>query len=82
MRLFIFILLAYILYRIVKALFIPGKKTEIRRDSGGVVDEMVQDPFCKTYIPRREALRRRVGGREHFFCSEECARKFEAQGNG
>jgi YHS domain-containing protein len=47
-----------------------------------VVDEMVQDPFCKTYIPRREAVRRRVGGQEHFFCSEECARKFEAQEKG
>jgi YHS domain-containing protein len=78
MRLLILIALAYLAYRVVKLLF--RSKKEIRRGpSGGVVDEMVQDPVCKTYIPRREAIRRRIGGREYFFCSEACASRFESE---
>jgi YHS domain-containing protein len=37
---------------------------------------MVQDPFCGTYIPRRESIRRVMEGEEYLFCSEECADKF------
>ena len=75
MKIIIFAILAYIFYRIVKGFFQTGKEIGVNRD-GGMIDEMVQDPFCKTYIPRREALKRVVGGQEYFFCSDECASKF------
>jgi len=45
---------------------------------GNVIDEMVQDPFCKTYIPKREAVKRVIGGKEILFCSKECADRFES----
>jgi YHS domain-containing protein len=78
MRILIFILLAYLAYRVVKLLFKPKK--EIRRGpNGGVIDEMVQDPVCKTYIPRRDAVKKKIGGRDYFFCSEACASKFEPE---
>jgi len=78
MRFLIFILLAYLAYRVVKLVFKP--KREIRRGpNGGVIDEMVQDPVCKTYIPRREAIKKTIGGREYFFCSEACASRFESE---
>ncbi len=77
-RLIILGILAYLLYRVVKGVFSPSTKIG-RGKTGGVIDEMVQDPFCKTYIPRRESVRRVIEGEEYLFCSEECADKFESE---
>ena len=76
-RLIIYVIIIYLVYRLGKSFLGPGKKVD-RTPSGGVIDEMVQDPFCKTYIPKREAVRRVVRGQECFFCSQECADRFEA----
>jgi uncharacterized protein len=43
-----------------------------------VTQEMVRDPVCQVYLPRSEALRRRIRGQEHFFCSPGCLDKFLA----
>lgn len=40
---------------------------------------MVKDPYCETYIPRDSAIRARINGRDHYFCSKECLRKFKDQ---
>ena len=74
----IYIVLAYLLYRVFKGLFSQSKGLE-KGGSGGVIDEMVQDPICKTYIPRRDAQKRVIDGSEYFFCSNECASKFELE---
>ena len=80
LKIIIYVVLAYFVYRIFKNLF--GKSKVIPKgQSGGVIDEMVQDPVCKTYIPRRDAQKRVLGGKEHFFCSNECATKFESENN-
>ena len=82
MRLLIFIFLAFLLYRVVRRYLRLGvQKTEQRAD-GGPVDEMVQDPSCMTYIPKRTAYRKVIAGREFFFCSRECAEKFEREKSG
>lgn len=81
LRLVIIIVFAYLLYRLFKGL-LGQKKEAPRKKPVGVIDEMVQDPFCKTYIPRREAYRRVLGGEEILFCSKECADKFEEQAEG
>jgi YHS domain-containing protein len=39
-------------------------------------DVLVQDPVCKTFIPRREALKAEKGGISYFFCSEGCLKRF------
>ena len=78
LRLLLFAILGYILYRVVKGVL--GQSKEIDRgSSGGVIDEMVQDPFCETYIPRRQSLKRVIKGQEYFFCSKDCADKFESE---
>ena len=78
----ILIFLAFLLYRVVKrSLRLGGQKTD-QPTNGGSVDEMVQDPSCKTYIPKRTAHRRVIEGREFFFCSRECAEKFEREKGG
>ena len=37
-----------------------------------VIDVMVPDPNCGTYVPRHEAISARVGGEEMYFCSTKC----------
>jgi YHS domain-containing protein len=39
-------------------------------------DELVKDPVCETYIPRRKAIARGSGPDVRFFCSVACADKF------
>ena len=45
-------------------------------DKEGEPDVLVQDPVCKTFIPRREALRAERDGTTYFFCSEGCLKRF------
>ncbi|BEQ14958.1 hypothetical protein [Desulfoferula mesophila] len=46
----------------------------VRRDAapGEVMDVMVQDPQCGTYLPKHEAYSAWIDGKEQFFCSREC----------
>ncbi len=76
MRLLIFILLAYVLYRILRGLISPVLKAK-SGDNEGTVDVMVQDPSCQTYIPMRGAKRKVIEGKEYYFCCRECCEKFE-----
>jgi len=78
MRLLIYLILAYLLYRILKGVF-GSSKVIHKGGNGGVIDEMVQDPFCKTYIPRRDSVRRVIQGQEYFFCNNVCASKFDSE---
>jgi YHS domain-containing protein len=83
MRLLILALLLYILYRVLRSYFgsgLKGREEKIRKDNAaGAIDEMVQDPICKTYIPLRGAKRRVVDGETFFFCSDQCADEFEKE---
>ena len=42
-------------------------------------DQMVQDPVCGVFVPRKTAVVRQIGADTHCFCSRECAEKY-AQG--
>jgi YHS domain-containing protein len=42
-------------------------------------DDMVQDPVCRTYVPRGSAVSARIGGQTYFFCSQDCAHTFRQQ---
>jgi uncharacterized protein len=81
LRFLIILVLAYVLYRLIRGAFSPSKEI-YRGKNGAVIDEMVQDPFCKTYIPRRESIRKVIDGEEYFFCSETCADQFESERKG
>jgi YHS domain-containing protein len=41
------------------------------------ISEMVQDPVCKVYVPKKEALSLEHGGTRHYFCSRSCLEKFQ-----
>ena len=77
-KVIIYVLIAYLLYRALKAFLLPKINT-MSQENGKVIDEMIQDPFCEKYVPRREAIRRTIKGKDYFFCSESCADQFEAK---
>ena len=78
-RFILFAILFYLLYRLIKSFWGTAKQIHKNRSTTGVIDEMVQDPFCKTYIPRREAVKKVIKGNEYFFCGKECADRFESE---
>jgi YHS domain-containing protein len=57
---------------LIKEMILQRKK--INRESEP--EELVQDPYCKTYIPKKSALKKRVSGRNYYFCKQECLEKF------
>ena len=78
LRLLIIAAVVYLGYRLIRYVFLPQGRIEKRRHAG-IIDEMVQDPQCKTYIPSREAIRKTIKGKEYCFCSKECADAFEKE---
>ena len=70
--------LAFLAIRIFRLMTRRGKPSAGPRPLQG---EMVKDEICNTYIPKEEALREVRDGREHFFCSGECRRRFLEQGS-
>ena len=79
MRPLLFLALTIALGYLISQVFFP--KRRVRPDTGrqtptAVAEEMVRDPVCQLYLPRAEAIRRTVQGREYFFCSPGCLDKF------
>lgn len=81
MRFLILILLGYLIYRVLRGFHrMSGTGQTARRGpEEGPIDEMVQDPVCKTYIPMREAEKRIIGGKTYYFCSKACSEEFQKQ---
>jgi uncharacterized protein len=75
-RLLLLVLLLLLLYTIlhtlIKDIFMQRKNLNREREP----EELVQDPYCQTYIPMGTAIRKRVEGRDYYFCSKECVTKF------
>ena len=45
-------------------------------------NQMIQDPVCKTFVPKGTAVSERIGGQTYYFCSSSCAKQFERQLSG
>ena len=79
---FVFFLFAlyvvYLFYRIYRAMRRVRKSQQSPQQQGRqqIQGVMVKDEVCNTYIARDDAIREVRDGREYFFCSEECRRKF------
>ncbi len=65
-------LLSYLLRFIIKSLTSPVKKKDTRAEP----EELVQDPYCQTYIPKGLALKKKVGGQVQYFCCERCLKNY------
>jgi len=76
-RFLLILALLIILYFLVKRAIREFKMRHL--DDRGVPpdgDQMVQDPVCRTFVPRKIAVVERVGGQTYCFCSRHCASEF------
>jgi uncharacterized protein len=63
--------LYYVLYFLIKN---PSLRKKVNtRDEP---EELVQDPYCQTYIPKGSAVKKRIAGKDCYFCNSECLKKY------
>ena len=77
-RLLIWLLLGYIGFRIIKTLTAP-KKPLSSSSTQHAGEETVQDPICKMYLAKEDAIVGTLNGTRHYFCSMNCLEKFREQ---
>ena len=80
----LFLVLGYVFAKLLKGLF--GKPSADSRqqadkpsfkDGPRQINEMVQDPVCKVYVPMKEALLLEQDGVSYYFCCRACREKFQ-----
>ncbi len=77
-RLLFSALLLYIGYRVIKSLFAPkGPAPATSTLKAG--EETVQDPICKVFLTKDDAIVGNLDGERHYFCSMNCLEKFREQ---
>ncbi|MBI5639998.1 MAG: heavy metal translocating P-type ATPase [Nitrospirae bacterium] len=54
------------------------KMDELKSMTTKALGEMAKDPICGMVIPKDRSIKREVGGRDYYFCSENCVKTFEA----
>ena len=69
---FLFILSYFVLRLFTKKMKIPGQRARQRSEP----EELVQDPYCQSYIAKRLAIRKKVDGRDFYFCGQGCLENF------
>jgi len=76
LRLLLFVISTVILYAILRLLMNdrPSLRKRVNRDVEP--EELVQDPHCQTYIPKRLAIRKKVAGKEYYFCNQDCLKDY------
>jgi len=77
-KLLIFAALGGYIYFSLKRFF--SNKTSVSKASQKnelVDEELVQDPYCHTFVAKRKAYPETIHGKKEFFCSQECANKFQ-----
>ncbi|MBE9546338.1 MAG: hypothetical protein IMF10_02425 [Proteobacteria bacterium] len=72
------------IYRLAKGLFLPSAKQrdkfpERPASIGG--EDLVEDPYCHTYVPISDAYKASLNGKTVYFCSKECFEKYKANIN-
>ena len=76
LRIVLYALLAYIIYKFIRLYQHLSKKSRIPRQPKQISGIMVKDEVCNTYLPKEDAIREIVSGKEYFFCSKDCRKKF------
>ena len=83
MRLLILIALIYLAYRAIRSWFhhnVPLQPPADGNRDRVADDEMIKDPVCDVYFPKRDGLHLNVNGQDIYFCSESCRERYIAEG--
>jgi uncharacterized protein len=76
LRIVLYALLAYIVYKFIRIYQTLSKKSKAPRQPKQISGIMVKDEVCNTYLPKEDAIKEIVEGKEYFFCSKDCRQKF------
>lgn len=81
-RILIIGVLLYLGYRLI----FGGKKQSGPKSSGGeinggetVEDVLMEDPVCKSLVPKQQAVIHKYDGKTYYFCSDKCCDQFIAE---
>jgi YHS domain-containing protein len=78
-RFSIFFILLYVIYKIIKTIRQEkpfAVQSNQYKTTTALGEELVEDPYCHTYIPISQACRKEIAGKEHYFCSKECSEEY------
>lgn len=79
------LVVGYLIYRLVKKTMLAykqGQSVPPKEPGDRETEVLVQDPICGTFIPRQDALKLQKDGKDYFFCSEGCLKRFRRSGPG
>jgi len=81
MRIIFYILLAVSIYYLLKSIFKsnPSVKKTTSNSLWQIQDELVKDPMCGVYIPKKKAMVAKIKGRVYYFCSKKCMEEYKKQ---
>ncbi len=75
-RLILYAFLAYFIYLLIRFFQTLGKRSKSFSSPKRISGIMVKDEACNTYLPKEDAIKEMIDGKEYFFCSKECRQKF------
>jgi YHS domain-containing protein len=73
MRFLIYILIGYLVYRMVRAKLAPV----VEKEKESPATETFQDPVCGVYVSESDAVVGSLEGKRYHFCSKDCLEQFE-----
>lgn len=77
LKLVIGIVIAYLLYKLIKAWNTVKGSSGKNLPTGG--EDLVEDPLCHTYVPVSHACRTVIDGKTVFFCSQKCLETYKKE---
>ncbi len=75
-KLLIFAALGGYIYFSLKRFF-SNKMPKASQKNEHADEELVQDPYCQTFVAKQNAYQKTIDGKKELFCSQECANKFQ-----
>ena len=71
-----------LLYRSIKSRMFPAassRRPVSSKAAAEIHDVMIKDPFCEVYFPKRNGVHLNFGGKDLYFCSNQCKDKYLAE---
>lgn len=75
-RFILFVILVFVLYYVLRFLIKDFSSLRKRMSGESEPEELVQDPCCQTYIPKRSAVKKKIAGRWLYFCNQGCMKNY------
>ena len=74
-QLLFWLLVIRLVLRAFRRTFAPSRPRPGAAPASARIEDLVQDPVCRAYLPRSRVVSARIAGREEHFCSAACRDK-------